>query len=118
MAPRNVSALDQINSYPFWGPSNSGPAEHFATPLETVGGVQIMERLQDLTKRRLNQVPQETSFNNNQVAVMQFVPAYVPLPQAPVQAPDPMAGARSLFDFAGQTLGGSVIGVADSRGTK
>lgn len=116
-APRTPGAMDQINSYPFWGPSNSGPAERFAAPY-AVTGVQVVERLKDLQRRGLNRVPQETEYSNSQTSVMQFVPAYVPLPQAPVQSRDPMASASSLLDYATQSLGSSVMGVADSRGTK
>ncbi len=115
-AKKNLTALDQINSYPFWGPSNSGPAQNFAIPLTTVGGVQVAERLKDIQVRKLNQVPQETHYSNNQSAVIQFVPAYVPLPQAPVQARDPLGKSTSLLDYALSSLGRSDMGTADNRG--
>lgn len=111
-----TTTLDQINSYPFWGPNNSGPAGRFAIALTSVGGVQVEERVKDLTKRHLNQVPQETQYDNNQTLIRQVVPAFVPLPQAPVQSRDPMAQARSLLDYANQTLGSSNMGNADNRG--
>lgn len=108
-----MNTLEQINSYPFWGPANAGPAKNFASPYAVVG-VQVIENMKDL---KVNQVPQETTQPQIYIQLMQLVPAFVPLPQAPVQARDPYAQARSLLDYASQSLGSSNIGQADNRGS-
>lgn len=108
-----TSALEQINSYPFWGPANAGPAKNFAAPYAVVG-VQVIENVKSLKVD--NKIPQETEQPQTWIQLMQLVPAFVPPPQAPVQARDPYAQARSLLDYARQSLGSSNIGQADNRG--
>lgn len=108
-----MNALDQINSYPFWGPANAGPAGRFAAPYWMIGPT--IERREAAIQTE-NRVPQETQYSNSNVPVFQVVPAYVPLPQAPVQSVDPFAQSRSLLDYARTTLGSSQMGTADNRG--
>lgn len=108
-----MNTVGLISQYPFWGPANAGPAEHFASPYYLVGA-QLEAELKALNKTE--RVPQETQYSNKQVGVLQLVPAFVPLPQAPVQTQDPFAQARSLLDYASQSLGSSYMGTADNRG--
>lgn len=108
-----VNAVEQINAYPFWGPANAGPARNFAAPYYVVGQ-QVTDKLKDLPVN--NKIPQETQYRQVYVQLMQLVPAFVALPQAPVQSRDPFAQARSLLDYASQSLGSSNIGQSDNRG--
>lgn len=108
-----MNTVDLINAYPFWGPANAGPAKRFASPYVIIE-TQLREKLKDLPVSQ--QVPQETRYQNTWSHVMQLIPAYVPAPQAPVQARDPYAQARTLLDYASQSLGSSNMGNADKRG--
>lgn len=108
-----MNTVDLINAYPFWGPANAGPAKNFAAPYALVG-TQIQAKLADLPK--FQRIPQETEYDSKYLGVMQLVPAFVPLPQAPVQARAPFTQARTLTDYAQQVLGTSDIGASDSRG--
>lgn len=101
-----------VNQYPFWNPANSGEAQRFALP-QIPGTIQTQAIIKD--SQRLK-VPYEVTYNQNNLPNWQYVPAYVPLPQAPVHVQDPFTQARSLLDYANITLGGSNMGQADSRG--
>lgn len=103
-----------VNQYPFWSPENSGEARNFALP-QMPSTIQVEAIIKDSQKLR---VPQEVEYNQNNLPSWQYVPAYVPLPQAPVHVPDPYTQARSLLDYARSTVGTSQIGTADNRGNE
>lgn len=103
-----------VNQYPFWNPENSGEAKNFALP-QIPGTIQVEAIQKDAQRLR---VPQEIEYNQNNLANWQYVPAYVPPPQAPVHVTDPYTQARSLLDYARSTLGTSNIGASDNRGNE
>lgn len=97
--------MNLIYEYPFWGPSNNGPARDTSLVSERIGNPQLQSIAED--SQRLK-VPQETGEDNQYVDFWQRAPVIIPSPQGPVQMQEQFGSADSLLAYAMLTLGGQV----------
>lgn len=91
-----------IDLYPFWSPQNAGSAKDFAQPT-LPKSIQLDGMEADSLRLK---VPSEISYQQTYLDQWQWNPIVIAAPQAPVQVPDQIVRADSLYNYATMTLAG------------